>query len=80
MDELHVCIYIKIDTNGDMLSRSEGHLLAAITLFAGRQRLTTITAEVFTSILADFPAVFFHICHGTQQAAVVTPYRAYQNV
>ena len=31
------------------------------------------------SILADFPAVFFHICHGTQQA-VVTPYRAYQNV
>ena len=29
--------------------------------------------------LADFPAVFFHICHGTQQA-VVTPYRAYQNV
>ena len=22
--------------------------------------------------LADFPAVFFHICHGTQQA-VVTP-------
>ena len=33
-----------------MLSRSEGNLLAAITLFAGRQRLTTITAEVFTSI------------------------------
>ena len=29
--------------------------------------------------VADFPAVFFHICHGTQQA-VVTPYRAYQNV
>ena len=29
--------------------------------------------------LADFPAVFFHICHGTQQA-VVTLYRAYQNV
>ena len=31
------------------------------------------------SDLADFPAVFFHICHGTQQA-VVTAYRAYQNV
>ena len=31
------------------------------------------------STLADFPAVFFHICHGTQQA-VVTAYRAYQNV
>ena len=29
--------------------------------------------------VADFPAVFFHICHGTQQA-VVTAYRAYQNV
>ena len=50
MEELHVCINIKIDTNGDMLSRSEGNLLAAITLFAGRQRLTTITAELFTSI------------------------------
>ena len=29
--------------------------------------------------VADFPAVFFHICHGTQQA-VVTAYREYQNV
>ena len=50
MNKLHIYNWIQIDTNGDMLSRSEGNLLAAITLFAGRQRLTTITAELFTSI------------------------------
>ena len=39
--------------------------------------------DKFSTPLADFPAVFFHIslgiCHGTQQA-VVTAYRVYQNV
>ena len=30
-------------------------------------------------ILADLPAVFFKLCHGTQQA-VVTAYRVYKNV
>ena len=45
------------------------------------QQMFTV-CRVWT-LLAGFPAVFFHIslgiCHGTQQA-VVTAYRVYQNV
>ena len=36
MEVLQVCFHIKIDTNGDMLSRPEGNLLGAITLFVRR--------------------------------------------
>ena len=66
-------------------------LLGYISLCAGLEKGLERTEKWFSNLkpsirliinhcaLADFPAVFFHICHGKQQA-VVTPYRAYQNV
>ena len=58
MNKLHIYNWIQIDTNGDMLSRSEGNLVP-ITLFARRRRLTTITAEVFNLEATQFMTTKF---------------------